>query len=386
MKRYKIEQINVSDSDYKLTGIYKTTGDEIKSGDIIFTYESSKADFDAYAEESGYIYYHPNVSLGKVLKVGEVVAIISDTVLDSIAKEALFAGNSNASAAPTEEKIITKKAKLLIAANGVDVNLITGHSIISEEVVEEYLKSTNKAANYQNIEFYYTNAHQTHFKHGLKRLAIIGAGKAALQIYDTVLAEKKHTPVFCYDNNKKLIGQSLMGIPIRGEIDYSQIKKDFEAGLFDEIIVSFSGDIDARKKVFQDVLALNIPIANVVHPTCLISNFVNMGVGNILFANVRIGPFVEIGNNNVISSLCSFEHHNFLGSHNTFGPSVIFSGSCTISDSNKFGTGIYIEPKISIGHDCIISSGVVIRQNIPSNSVVRNLSKVEIKPLDKKQD
>ena len=109
-----------------------------------------------------------------------------------------------------------------------------------------------------------------------------------------------------------------------------------------------------------------------------------MGVGNILFANVRIGPFVEIGNNNVISSLCSFEHHNFLGSHNTFGPSVIFSGSCTISDSNKFGTGIFIEPKISIGHDCIISSGIVIRQNIPSNSVVRNLSKVEIKPLDKK--
>ena len=65
---------------------------------------------------------------------------------------------------------------------------------------------------------------------------------------------------------------------------------------------------------------------------------------------------------------------------------MIFSGSCKISDSNKFGTGIYIEPKISIGHDCVISSGVVIRQNIPSSSVVRNLGKIEIKPLGKDEE
>ena len=385
MKKYKIEQINVSDTDYKLTGLYKASGDVVKSGDIIFTYESSKADFDAYAEDDGHIYYHPGAGMGNVLKVGEIVAVVSNTALDSKGVEELFTSNVKASET-TEEKIITKKAKALIAANKIDVNDITGHSIISEEVVEEYLKSINKAANYQNIEFYYTNAYRGHFKQGLKRLAIIGAGKAALQIYDAILAGNTHMPVFCYDNNKKLIGQSLMGIPIKGEIDYAQIKRDFEDGLYDEIIVSFSGDITARKKIFEDVLALNVPIANVIHPTCLVSNFVNMGVGNILFANVRIGPFVEIGNNNVISSLCSFEHHNLLGSHNTFGPAVIFSGSCKISDSNKFGTGIYIEPKISIGHDCVISSGVVIRQNIPSSSVVRNLGKIEIKPLGKDEE
>ena len=82
------------------------------------------------------------------------------------------------------------------------MNAIKGHSIISEDVVAEYLRNNNKAANYQNIDFYYTNATQNYFQHGLKRLAIIGAGKGALQVFDTVLAEKKHIPVFCYDNNK----------------------------------------------------------------------------------------------------------------------------------------------------------------------------------------
>jgi acetyltransferase-like isoleucine patch superfamily enzyme len=383
MNKYRIEQINVSDTDYKLTGIYKKSGEMVKNGDIIFTYESSKADFDSYAREDGYIYYRSNVGVGGVMKIGEVVAVVSNAKLSSKEAEALFADDKTAATTEAQERIVTKKARSLMKANGIDENAITGHSIINEDIVNEYLKNSNKAGNYQNIDFYYNTAYRIHFKHGLKRLAVIGAGKAALQVYDAVLAEKKHSIVFLYDNNKKLIGQSLIDIPIRGEIDYGQIKKDYEAGLFDEIIVSFSGDIAARKKTFLAVAELKIPIANVIHPSCLISNFVNIGVGNILFANVRIGPFVEVGNNNVISSLCSIEHHNYLGSHNTFGPAVVTSGSCKIEDGNKFGTGIYVEPKINIGNDCIISSGVVIRQNVPSHSVVRNLNKIEIKPLDK---
>ncbi len=384
MNKYKIEQINVSDTDYKLTGIYKKSGEAVKQGDIIFTYESSKADFDAYAEQEGYIYFHAGATVGGVLKVGEMVAVINkDQLADKEAKE-LFTDSSNAQSALPDDVVITKKAKAIIEANGIDVSVFKGQTIINEEIVAQYLKASDKAGNSQNIEFYYTDTAQAHFAHGLKKLAVIGAGKAALQLYDTVLAEKKYQVVFLYDNNKKLEGQSLMGIPVRGEINYAEIKKDFDNGLFQEIIVSFSGDIDARKEVFQQLLDMKLPIANVIHPSCVIGNFVNMGAGNILFANVRIGPFAEVGNNNVISSLCSIEHHNYLGSHNTFGPAVVTSGSCTIKDSNKFGTGIYIEPKISIGDGCIISSGVVIRQNIPSASVVRNLNKIEIKPLDKK--
>ena len=46
IKEYKIDQINVSDDDYKITSIYKKSFDKVKKGDLIFSYESSKAVFD----------------------------------------------------------------------------------------------------------------------------------------------------------------------------------------------------------------------------------------------------------------------------------------------------------------------------------------------------
>ncbi len=380
MKKYEIEQINVSDNDYKLTGIYKKTAEAVKKGDIIFSYESSKSDFDVYAESDGYVFFSDKIAVGNILKVGDVVAFIGNEALGESEYKKLFVAN----AAPLSKRAgqtITKKAEKLMNENGVSENEFAAHEIVTEDIVVEYLKNKNKPASSRDIEFYYTDAPQRYFKHSRKKLAIIGAGKAALQVYDAVLAGSEHSVVFLYDNNPKLAGKALIDIPIRGAIDLAQIRSDYESGLFDEIIVSFSGDIASRKQTFTDIAGLNVPIANVIHPTCLVSNFVNMGVGNILFANVRIGPFVEIGDNNVISALCSLEHHNHLGSHNTFGPAVITSGSCKIADSNKFGSGIYVEPKINIGSGSIISSGVVLRQNIPSNSVVKNLSKIEIKPI-----
>lgn len=383
MKKYRIEQINVSDTEYKLTGIFKSASEAVKQGDLIFSYESSKMNFDVPAEEDGYVFYNDQLHIGDVLLVGRLVAFTAGAQQSAEEISKVFADAGAQAIVSREDQIITKKARRLIADHNIDVGVFAAHEIISEDVVEEYLNKLNPAANSQNIDYYYTSAEHAQFDKGLKKLAIIGAGKAALQVYDAVLAAKVHQVVFLYDDNKKLAGKSLMGVPIRGAMDFEQIKADHEQGLFDEIIVSFSGDIDSRKKIFLDVAALNIPIANVVHPTSLVSNFVKMGVGNILFANVRIGPFAEIGDNNVISSLCSLEHHNHLGSHNTFGPAVVFSGSCTIGDGNKFGTGIYIEPKIKIGSNSVISSGVVLRQSVPSDSVVRNLNKIEVKPLGK---
>ena len=175
-----------------------------------------------------------------------------------------------------------------------------------------------------------------------------------------------------------------MNTPIIDKIDIAKIKDDFENNKFDEIIISFSGNIKERENIFNELINSKIPVANVIHSSAIISNFVKIGVGNIIFANVRIGPFVVIKNNNVISALCSIEHHTLLKSNNTFGPAVITSGSCTISNNNKFGTGIYIEPKVKIGDNCLLSSGIIIRQNIPNNSVVKEFSDSLSKYLDVK--
>jgi sugar O-acyltransferase (sialic acid O-acetyltransferase NeuD family) len=384
---YLIQQINVSDDDYELSQFYKNSSDKIKKGELIFSYESSKADFDVESESEGYIYFNNNYKIGDMLKVGSLVGVITDRLLADDDIQNLFKKEQKLSLNTQLDKdqVFTKKAEKLINQNSIDRKLFSKHKIVTESIVKSLLK---KASFFddpkQDISYYYSENENKDFninfeKSKLKRLAIIGAGKAALQLLDAVITEKKYYPVCYYDNNENLKGKLLMNVPVLGKINVSKIKKDYNEDNFDEIIISFSGNIKQRESVFNELMDSNIPIANVIHSSAIISNFVKIGVGNIIFSNVRIGPFVEIKNNNVISAFCSFEHHSLLQSNNTFGPAVITSGSCTIMNNNKFGTGVFVEPKIKIGDNCLLSSGIVIRQNVPDNSTVRNLNKVEIK-------
>jgi hypothetical protein len=380
---HKIEQINVSDSEYKITYLNGHDGELVEKGLVLFSYESSKSTTDIEAENDCYVYFNPAISLDSDYPVDTIVAVSSEEKISTDELGVLFNASASSKTQINDDVIVTNKAKLLIESNNLDISLFEGLEVINEEIVLNIIKKDTVKNDFQEISYYHNRKDFSTFSKPLKRLAIIGAGKAALQLLDAVVEAKEHTPVLLYDNNDELIGKQILGLPVRSKVDFKLIKQDFSDGLFDEIIVSFSGNIQARKDVFAQLLELEIPIANVIHPTAQISNYSQIGTGNLIFANVRIGPFAKIENNNVLSAYCSIEHHNYLGSHNTFGPSVLFSGSCTIHDCNKFGTGIFIEPNVTIGFNNIISSGVVLTTNVKENTLVKNLAKYKF--IDLKQ-
>ena len=70
-----------------------------------------------------------------------------------------------------------------------------------------------------------------------------------------------------------------------------------------------------------------------------------------------------------------------MGDGNTFGPSVYTSGSCEIGNCNLFGMMIGIEPKISVGSNNIISSGLIITNHIRNDLIIRNPVKIEEKKI-----
>jgi acyl-[acyl carrier protein]--UDP-N-acetylglucosamine O-acyltransferase len=152
--------------------------------------------------------------------------------------------------------------------------------------------------------------------------------------------------------------------------DYDIIKKDFENNLFDFAVIAVSTSISFRKKIFTDLTNIGIPFGNLIHPTAYIGFDCIIGTGNIILPFVSVGPCTEIGNNNFISAHSNIEHHNCLGSHCTFGPGVMMSGTVTIEDQVKFGTGVFVEPRLSIGHNSIISSCSIITKTVPSNTIV----------------
>jgi sugar O-acyltransferase (sialic acid O-acetyltransferase NeuD family) len=208
------------------------------------------------------------------------------------------------------------------------------------------------------------------------RVLIIGGGKAAITVSDIILQNPNQKIVGILDDNPDFHNKNIFGFEILGSV--SLIDKLWEEDYFDSVIISFSGNIYARKRIFEEIHSKGIPFTNAIDKSVQIHKNVKIGVGNVIFGNCRVGVCATIGDNNVISAYTSLEHHNHLGSHCTFGPGVICSGTVTIGDKVKFGTGIFIEPRLKIGDNSIISSGSIITLNIPSDSVVKKVVDIKI--------
>ena len=73
-----IPKETVSDDSYKISSVEFKNGDTVSQGQIVGSFETSKADIDVEAPEDGYIFYS-DVKTGGTIKVGDVFAVITKT-------------------------------------------------------------------------------------------------------------------------------------------------------------------------------------------------------------------------------------------------------------------------------------------------------------------
>ena len=70
MKKIKVDQFNPSDNEYTVTEIFFENGDNVKTGDIVLSLESSKADIDVESEFTGFFY--TDHSVGDVVEINAI--------------------------------------------------------------------------------------------------------------------------------------------------------------------------------------------------------------------------------------------------------------------------------------------------------------------------
>lgn len=137
-----IEQVNVSDDQYKLIELCKDSGKKINKGEHLLSYESSKTVFEYEAHDSGYIYFNPELVIDEFYDIGYKIGIISKESLTSIQLEEEFGISNKDSKNNINDKNATKKALKLIAENNIDINLFEGMTFITEQNVQDYLRKS----------------------------------------------------------------------------------------------------------------------------------------------------------------------------------------------------------------------------------------------------
>lgn len=365
-----VPTINVNDEKATLGDKEVDNFDFVKKGDVLCCFETSKSTEDFISEFEGYVVWLYDEL--EEIKIGKEFCYIYDT-LEEAKKHKI---EDRTSSLP-EDFMASKKAIEYAKAIGFDITLIEKKGVIKTDDIDAYLANKTKVSDSinQNVVFSYVKQP--------KKVAIIGAGRGAMQVIDLITHIDGYVTVALFDDDNSTHGQYVNGVKVVGGIDFDEISERFKKGEFDYVVNGIGGSCNLRKKCFSELNKRGVLYCNLIHPTAVIGNDVKMGVGNIIMPMTHIGPHAEIGNDNFFTAKTSIEHHNVLGSHCTFGPGVMTSGSVEVGNCTKFGAGIFVEPLVRIGSNCRIASGAILTNHVPDDSIVRCKYNMEVIPNKK---
>jgi sugar O-acyltransferase (sialic acid O-acetyltransferase NeuD family) len=370
-------RLNVNDDLVTISLWAKPDRSLVRKGEVIAILETTKATFELESEQTGYlhIFAPQEVQVG----VGEIVGAICEGPEEIPAKPAAARA---AVAVEGAARKVTKKAEISARKAGLDLEKlraeVPGTGVITELDIQGYLQRCGRPTLAPEVSDASDTVDDVYVANRQQRLLIIGGGLGAVQVLDSLTRIENQRATAIVDDNPKLHGKTVMGIPVLGGRE--EIEALFRQELFDAGVVSVSTSIDFRQRMFEKLAQLGIPVANVVDPTSRVLMNAVLGVGNVILAYCHIGSCAVVGNGNFLSPYVDIEHHCRVGDFCTFGPGVMMSSLVTIGDCVKFGTGIFIEPKLSIGANSIIGSGAILARNIPENSIVKTRVSYTIRP------
>lgn len=147
----------------------------------------------------------------------------------------------------------------------------------------------------------------------------------------------------------------------------------FNPLLYDVVIAI--GEPSIRKTIV-DSLPSNTTYATIIHPSAIISKWVNIGEGSIITANTILTCNITIGKHAHLNLNTTIGHDCIIGDYITTAPATNVSGNCNIGNGVYLGTNSSIKQGINICNDVTIGMGAVVVKDIIQKGVyVGNPSK-----------
>ena len=360
-----VEKETVSDEFCNVIELNYSNGDLVKEGDIIGSYETSKAVFDVEAPIDGYFYY--NIKVGDKLPVGHVFSIISSTKIkpdEYLSKPLVFDKNKEESFALDLQNIrISKKAMKMIKANDINISVFKEKTIIKTNDVENYLISR------QNIPAYIVEKiEKTNYNDA--DVIVYGAGGHGKMCIDIVKQSNNFNIVGIIDDDLSKINKNIFGIPILGN---KKLLKIFLKNNLRQIIIGI-GSIKnnaMRYDIYEEIKSSGFNVPNIIHPSAIIEPSVKLGEGIQIMAGAILGSDVKIGDNCIINSGSIVSHDSHIGNNVHITPGAVVGGHCIIGNNTMIGMSATIYLGLSIGKNVIIKNGMNIFSNIKDSQIIK---------------
>ena len=194
------------------------------------------------------------------------------------------------------------------------------------------------------------------------RIAIIGSalGGGAAQIIEALQNQPAARAALIVDNDQRAVGTTVCGVEVACPTE--DLPRLWEQGRFDAAVIAIGGDLNERKRVFENFRGRGIPFANVIDPSVRTGIGFTIGVGNVILNSTYLGNGVTVGDNCYILNQCSIQHDTVIGDHNYLATNVSIGAHVKIGSANRFGIKSVVETRAIVSDSTIIPPLSVVGQ------------------------
>lgn len=204
----------------------------------------------------------------------------------------------------------------------------------------------------------------------LTDLVFLGAGGTARDVLSLVedlnRNQKQYRCVALLDDDRKLWGRKVQGVPITGPLADA---KRFDSAQFVNTLGSPRNyrcrhDVPAR-------LGLSAKrFETLIHPTATLSTSITVGEGTIILPHVVLLSGVTVGEQVLILAGSILNHDVRIGDYAILASAVNLSGAVEIGSCSYIGSGACLIQGVKVGENALVGMGSVVLNNVAPSAVV----------------
>lgn len=193
------------------------------------------------------------------------------------------------------------------------------------------------------------------------KVFILGAGGFGREILNIFIDLGRIDDVLGFmEENCQRKGQLVNGKPV---YDISKLE-EYDVN---EIKLVCAIGTPVRRRLIENTKELGFKYETVVHPSVIMSPWVEFGEGCIVCAGNILTNQIIMGDFSILNLACTIGHDVVIGEYTTLSPGAHISGKVTIGNECFIGTGAVTVEKLEIGNNTFIGAGSVVSKNIPDN-------------------
>lgn len=122
-----------------------------------------------------------------------------------------------------------------------------------------------------------------------------------------------------------------------------------------------------RAGFLEQVAALGMGIATVIHPTARVSRSASIGEGTVVGPGCIVSTRSSVGRHCLLNRGVLVGHHTTIGDVATLQPGANIAGACTVGDRSFVGMGAIVLDHLSLGEGAVVGAGAVVTRDVPPN-------------------